>query len=859
MKHKKGKHLELILEEEAQKPSDEKKSRKTDSPLKNEDTATFAVFAEPAVATKVYDPRILEGLAHVSKSQCWRKRVGHVCFAGSALPYIPTFYGKQNQRELIFLGYNPDKEMDKRYAKLLEDPNVPKEIKDSLKRWGTNKILTLEEAAEFGRKYFGLSLEEAFPNANIHYIYGEEDNKNFDDHVELEFDKIFVLKDEEEKYLVAQRKNQNIKESVEKKRKDLATQQGILKLVKGVLSSKKENNIRTKIDDIMLSKEKEIEALEYPEKFKRSVNAVKGGGDIDYKLEAIDRKFKEMVQEERRLEKQEDEITHQLSKIAMQKRAPSFFRSTKRKNLDSDHAEEMRARVKPWYQALLGHIFQNNAFYPHGGNKVDLVLDGVHVALHHQGSVRSIVPGKSDVKKLTKAYAKQSNVPDLIIVGHGAVGMRVVPVPKEVESISPKKPRDTPEIATIIQAATLQSEKELESLVAKSIRNNHTKRYEEESFASGILLYTLHKKTKEVEIEFVTSNQLLKDYYVGNRIDKLQKELKKAPSKTKANIRKKIHRLEEKLRFSPVKGLAIADAHFGCANTPGRPSNYSVFEAVKEYTKKDGLPEILILNGDMVHGSLSLFGSDNQYYADTPSEIEQKLEKVFKNKNLSAEEIKEKIGQFTREALAGIPITHSSKQFNEFKNRMGRLIEDVLDKKGAVFITSGNHYNNTSNDRDEAMDTVNVLLDKKYNNHPRLYVFSALGEKSGVGEGELPNKKKLFCCHEPKRGADQIVGALNQLQSSNQNPYLAVFAHNHHPAAGYGGGSFILNCAGMQPWNAYVSRTGLTPGLRGAVYFQIDKYGREQVKWKFVLDPTLEQHLDVKKSQKLKSQTLPKK
>ncbi len=845
MKHKKGKYLEFILEEESQKQSNEKKSRRTDSPLKNENTATFAIFAEPAVATKAYDPRILEGLVYVSKSQGWKRRVGHVCFAGSALPYIPTFYGKQNQRELIFLGYDSGKEMDKRYAKLLQDSNVPKEVKDSLKRWGANKILTLEEAAEFGRKYFGLPLEDAFPNANIHYIYGEEDNKNFDDHVELEFDKIFVLKEEEEKYLVALRKNQNIKESVEKKRKDLAIQQGIFNLVKGALSSKKEGNVRAKIDSILLSKEKEIMALECPEKFKRAVNTVKGKGDINYKLEVLDRKFKEIIQEERRLEKQEDETTHQLSKIAMQKRTPSFFRSIKRRNLDAAHAEEMRARVKPRYQALLGHIFHNNAFYPHGGNKVDLVLDGVNVALHHQGSVRSVVPGKSDIKKLSNAYAKQNNVPDLIIVGHGAVGMRAVPVPKEIESISPKKPRDTPEVATIIQAATLQSEKELENLVAKSIKNNHTKRYEEKGFASGILLYTFNKKTKEVEIEFTTSNQLLKDYHVGNRIAKLRKELKKAPSKSRSNIKRKIHRLEEKLKFSPVKGLAIADAHFGCANTPGRPSNYSVFEAIKLYTKQEGLPKILILNGDMVHGSLSLFGSDNQYYADTPSEIEQKLEKIFKNKGLSAADIKEKIKQFSRETLAGIPITHSSKQFNEFKNRVGRLIEDILDKNGLVFITSGNHYNNTSHDRDEAMDTVNALLDKKYANHPLLYVFSALGEKSGVGEGELPNKKKLFCCHEPKRGTDQIVGALNQLQSSNQNPYLAVFAHNHHPAVGYGGGSFILNCAGMQPWNSYVSRTGLTPGLRGAVYFQVDKNSREQVKWKFVLDPTLE-HLTLK-------------
>ncbi len=846
-----GKKLEKILETETTKvESSEKKSRKTDSSLKNDDTATFAIFAEPAVATKAYDPKIVEGLVVLSRNQQWRKKVGHVCFAGSALPYVPTFYGKQNQRELIFLGYDPDKNMDERYAEILEDPAVPKEVKETIKKWGLNKILTLEEAAEYGRKYFGTLIEKAFPNVPIHYIYGEEDNRNFDDHVELEFDKVFVLKEEEEKHLVAQRKNQQEKGKLEQQQKDLETQQTILGLVRRALDSKN-SDVKTEIDTILNNNIECIDAIEYPERFRKTLTSLKKNGEVNYKLEAIDRRIKALKVDETKLNKQEDEIIHQLSKIAMQKRVPSFFRSVKRKNLDAAHAEEMRARVKPWYQALLCHIFQNNPFYPHGGNSVELVLDGVKVALHHQASVRSITPIKSDIRELMHEYAQKNRsgkeVPDVIIIGHGASGMRAIPQAKTSESLSPKKGRETPDITTIIQSSTLQSEEKLGGLVSKTVKNSHTKRYEAGNFASGVLLYTLHKKTKEVELEFVTSSQLLKDYHLNQKLIKLQAEIDHTKTKSgKEKLQKRIETIREKLKFNPVKGLAIADTHFGCANISGRPSNYNVFQATMDYLKNDGLPDVLVVNGDMVHGALDdMFGPSYQYFGDVPSEIGQKVDKIIKNKQLSGEEKLTRVRQLYDSALAAIPIANTSKQMTEFRNRMKNVMENVLEKNGYLYITSGNHYNKTSPDRDEALDIVNVL-DSKYKNHPHLYVFSAEGEKSGVGEGELPNGKKIFCCHEPKRGSDQIVGALNQLQSSNLDPFIAVFAHNHHPAAGYGGSSFIVNSAGMQPWTPYVSRVGLTPGLRGCVYFELDKNGREQVKWKFVLDPTLEQIMGTK-------------
>lgn len=850
-----GDKLEKILESETTKlESSEKKSRKTDSPLKNDDSATFAIFAEPAVATKAYDPKIAEGLVVLSRNQQWRKKVGHVCFAGSALPYVPTFYGKQNQRELIFLGYDPDKGMDERYAEILEDSSVPKEVKDTIRKWGLNKILTLEEAAEYGRKYFGALIEKAFPNVPIHYIYGEEDNRNFDDHVELEFDKVFVLKDEEEKHLVAQRKNQQEKEKLGQQQKDLEIQQSILGLVRKALYSKN-SDAKASIDVILKDNAERIDAIECPERFRKAIASLKKNGDINYKLEAVDRRIKALKVEEIKLNKQEDEIVHQLSKVAMQKRVPSFFRSVKRKNLDAAHAEEMRARVKPWYQALLCHIFQNNPFYPHGGNSVELVLDDIKVALHHQASVRSITPIKSDIRELMNEYAQKNRagkeMPDIVVIGHGASGMRAIPHAKTSESLSPKKGRTTPDMMTIIQAATLQSEEKLNGLVSKTVKNSHTKRYEAGNFASGVLLYTLHKKTKEIELEFVTSNQLLRDYLLNQKLTKLQAELDRTRTKTgMEKLQKRIEAIREKLRFNPVKGLAIADTHFGCANVSGRPSNYEVFRATADYLKNEGMPEILVINGDMVHGALDdMFGPSYQYLGDVPSEIEQKVEKIAKNRQLSEEEKLAKIRQMYDSALASIPIANTSKQMNEFRNRMKDILEGVLEKNGYVYITSGNHYNKTSPDRDEALDIVNVL-DPKYKNHPHLYVFSAEGEKSGVGEGELPNGKKIFCCHEPKRGSDQIVGALNQLQSSNLDPFLAVFAHNHHPAAGYGGNSFIVNSAGMQPWTPYVSRVGLTPGLRGCVYFELDRNGREQLKWKFVLDPTLEQLMDKSKKTK---------
>ncbi|MFC1752761.1 hypothetical protein ACFL96_05130 [Thermoproteota archaeon] len=759
---------------------------------------TTLYLGEMALGTKASDPRAMRGLAYFIEANDLDKNIGHVLMNGGLLPYIPSYYGIQNAREMIFLGNDWDKEVNDR-AKLVLRSDTDQEAKEFIKKWVAYKITNTAQAIENSRKVI-TPLTEVLNDSQWHYMLGEEDNKNTDALIEVKL---------------------NDYKRVEKNRQKMGQQ--IEEWTSGIEEAKHE-----------------LEAA------KHDYQEFTSSGEDAANIKKLEQKIKKTEIKIRDTRRKVRDYELALNAIEREKEASAFFKITKRQYVQADEAELLRWMAKNEYNANLYHIFEDMPnFRVHSGNEVDLIIDDVNVTLAHKASIVSNVAGSSELRKIAQRNRGDNrrgmDVPDIYVVAHGAEGFRHQPMAKRTETIVDGETRNTPEFCMNMQLPTLQSEKQLEVLRKKGVKNEHTKRWEKGNFSSGAVFYTV-KESGEHEVSMISTNELITMCGIGDKIEKQKKKLEKTKQKQKKEkIESNIAILEERLKINSSYGMTVSDTHLGCPNKPGRPSNFDFLDAAIRYVKEEGMPDVLMLNGDIVHGIHDrAFGSNEQYLSETPKRIQELMEQIKDDETLSPLEKLAAMDELAHTALQGIPITHMSKQWREVKRRLIPFVQEVLDNDGYVIVTSGNHYNKSTKTRmDEATDFVNIL-DLKYLDSPRLKEFVGLGEGQGMGEAVLPNGWKVYAAHCPKRGTDSVAGAMKQMLGANKDAKLTVFGDVHHGGGGYSDGSFVLVCAAMQPWVPYVDYIGMQPSLRGIINFEYDQKGKEWFKWKYVLDQTLE-------------------
>ena len=227
-----------------------------------------------------------------------------------------------------------------------------------------------------------------------------------------------------------------------------------------------------------------------------------------------------------------------------------------------------------------------------------------------------------------------------------------------------------------------------------------------------------------------------------------------------------------------------------------------------------------------------------------PSEFEKDLEKIILNNELPDKEKIDIIKRYTVKDKAHIPLTRVSQQLYEIKLRIVPYLEKVLENGGKVVLVSGNHFNKTTKNFDEAESIANMISNSsKYLRNNQLILGVGPGEKFGSVSVRIDGEKKLYSAHEPRKGQDEILGAMKQLLDANIDADIAVFFHTHHGGGGFADGTFYTGAFGKQPWNKYVDMIGKSPSLRGIVNFYYDP-NKTFGKWEFILDPTLEGYMD---------------
>ena len=452
------------------------------------------------------------------------------------------------------------------------------------------------------------------------------------------------------------------------------------------------------------------------------------------------------------------------------------------------------------YVSDLSGILDSLKIMPYSENTIRVGGVSMNVAHNHHASSSQLL--KSGLGARMKRRSIGPTV-DIDIEGHHGGGLRVQPVAKGRES--------SQDITYYVQLPTFQDESLLDAARRKySLNNVHTKRLDYmPQRANGATIMELDKGQGVASVEFIDSSSL--KYGAMSASKSKKKELK----------------IE-----------VISDVHIGAPNPPGVVSNYELVDAAIKYQERTGLPDAVIVGGDILHGSLP-HGQDNRVYADVPAKIQKEVEKIQKSRRLSKSEKLKQIEQTYRKASYAMPLTNISKQKEEVKKRLIPYWEKVLENGGDLVLVSGNHYNKSLNMKDDEARNIATMLPEKY--EAQIHVID--GGNYGVGQSRVKNALDLYAIHKTCKGPDIPGGLMNHINKSGVSVDLAVSGHYHQPGMGHANGTLFVCAPSMQPMGDYADSIGATASLRGImnVYMKPGAGGAKarSTRTEFVLDKAL--------------------
>ncbi|MEK6857915.1 MAG: hypothetical protein AABX39_04990 [Nanoarchaeota archaeon] len=808
---------------------------------------TYLALGELGLGTKAYDPLAMDGLALFLELNGYAGNLDAVILNGGLLPFKPEYYGKGTAQDMRFLGIDPNKKPDDRVNQILSS-NIDDKDKEYIKNHVAQKITTTTEAADFSRR----EMEKLLPllkGAQIHYIPGDEDTKHIESLEEILLNDYLKSKDRKKEF---ESRVNELTETIEQEKRKLTIaniEHNWMNSLKVSLKAKTSVEISTVVNDYLERKAEELSSLddEVAEIIQGHLKSVKESKDLVNKLNQLDSEMKEYKSDIKKKSSELKDLKLTLNAIEREKEAAGFFRATKRRQIDAQEEEILFRQAKKNHNTTLYSIVNNeDGFHVHSNFETSLQINGLDFLLYHNINFRSNNTGKNALQKqkITNHQRNKEGLPvaDIIISTHGGGGFRFQTELKYSEKTAHGEVRETPELAMYIHLPVFHSREEIGEYKRKNIRNWSTKRYDEGCFGSGAVLHTRTEDGRDI-LEFVSVDQLISLGPLKKEYDQLTASLnkKKLSKKAKRQIQQDLAILEDKVKLSLEKAEIFSDSHLGCPNMPGRPSNYQNIDAAKSYQKKSGLPKYLILNGDILHGVIGAFGSNEEYFAEVPKIIESLEEKIKTNPDLKPEQKLDELQKLAREQRAAVPITSISKQNEELKRRFLPYVEEVLENGGKLVIVSGNHYGGSRTTYfDEARDIAN-MIPTKYFESGQVAVFEGLGMKNGSGETDLGDKR-LFCSHKLTKSSDEVVGAMYHVLKANKKADLVVLGHWHSPGGGFADGSYFVSAASMQGWHPYLDAVQVPPGPRGIINFFFDQK-KQYGKWELVLDPTLEKEM----------------
>ncbi|MGV8086593.1 MAG: hypothetical protein ACP5N1_03100 [Candidatus Woesearchaeota archaeon] len=854
-------------------------------------------LAEPAFGTKVFDDNYtMKGLALFLKANGYADKISQVIIQGGVIPHVPPFSSKGYDNDLKFLGQIPRIDSTKSYSEewleekidnKFERKHYNEYINNSYKR----KIVNLTDAFYAA----GLQIEtlmKVFPeNTRLRIQSGEEDRKNIG-HIESAYVSAWA----KEKETQIEQDREDAEQALELLRE--ANQEYIIKkdavdkiaTDPSFLRNKKEKRkdyitrITNKLGSIKTGSRNKLQNdplySVYIDTAKLIYNIVKSSdvslaiSENSLELEtAINKNYSKIGLNESLIESLNDTAkwTEQLMGGG---RMSSVTWFTRHYPIFASELELIFKKAKDHYTAhFYNWPIEQHVNFHVSSRKQKIVDTGVITdietgqkdkalieyddlstnkkiisMIHNLNSSFSDNTGAANIRDaklksnyinmvLQKFYSDIETLqqPDIMLLGgHGLGGFRVMPWFKKSEHLINGEFVKNQDVAYLIDLPTLQSVPELEKIIGK-ISNNHTKRYEKGPYGSAAIIHT-ENSDKVNSFTVIDTAKLIEFGKLASEIETYEKYINNEEVTDEVKLQ-----LQNIVKENYKKIEAAGDMHIGDADNMDRYSKYQLIKASQIYQEKNGLPNILSYD-EILHGTESrVFASASRYEAKTPEQFQALvIDPILRNPNMSAEE---KLDKIARESLInhrGITIHNGALQLREAKRILEPYVNKVLENNGKVIFMSGNHYNKSTRESDEATQLATALCALKYVDGNQVYEFNGNGNDVGLGTMHLEGDKKLFAMHRFPVNQDEIYGMMKHLRSMNSDVDIAIAGDRHQPGAGYADGHLVVLHPGYETINKFVPLIGKPAGLRGFNNIYYDVMHKGIYKVDFIVNPTLE-------------------
>lgn len=300
------------------------------------------------------------------------------------------------------------------------------------------------------------------------------------------------------------------------------------------------------------------------------------------------------------------------------------------------------------------------------------------------------------------------------------------------------------------------------------------------------------------------------------------------------NNKDEINRQEELLQdiYEDVKVdlkymLLMNDMHLGSYTFPGRPSNIEVIRSSYDVALQTlGFNKISMLqSSEILHGNLKFKSYDSSYEGFDLDPI-----KFNKHSILLIEEL-QKLGydfeqilkiymMFSSENYSSRAMFRGKDQKEMFAQLLRPIMIELMNHEIPVFIGSGNHWNSSSKNEDEASAIVS-MFESKYADMGLLQHKHTGGQSYSLDVVKLPSNKntniQALIAHKMKHGKTEISSIMDQAVGTKQDALFVITADRHHCGMIAEKERFGLLDTGKQSVMPYVMAIGKASSTRGAM------------------------------------------
>ncbi len=839
-------------------------------------------MGEMGFGTKAYDPDAMTGLRYFLQYN-GGTGITNVMMLGAMIPRVPEFYSVSGSEDMRFLAKDPTKPASEAVEIAVQKAELRPSDVEYFREHVDGKIKTRQDAVNAARAELE-KLAEILAGAEWHYQHGEEDRENIKIAKELMIADAAEKKKNFKQYTDEIKKLETKLERLQKQAEGLTNELPFMQYMSRRLKETKEktgDELRQYVSSMLESKAQEfsLDTNAKDEIFKMIAQKSLTTKQLLDRADRLKDATAQLAKDEEEIKQQIAGNQQKIDGVKRQKEFWDFFRGTKRHKLEPDEEEIFFRITKTTYNDMLYGVFpgairakshiHSSAFneltdpLSNGNAKAEPVVgdaeeyvavkseSGLIYMLAHNpnmlgsntATAKDLRMLKDEIKRLVKLTdILEIPIPDVTLSSHGRGGFRYQPQMKFRETIMAGQNRLVPETVVHFKLPTLQSMPKLEVLRTKGLRNVHTKRYNDGSYASGVVFHTMYENGR-FEVEYLDESTLRFLAGIGKAIDETKAALGKEGLKEedKPKLESELKEFERIMRFTSdlSKTESDGDSHLSSANEPGRRSNYEIVDAVQRFQRAYGLPDLVVIS-EAIHAPIpGVCNTNEQYMGLTPKKFENRLEAIV-NGHYSPEEKIRRLKQVAIEQVHATPITHIDAALGEWKDRCLPYMLEVLQKGGRVAIASGNHYNKAGSGRDEAIAIANMIppgFEKQ------VEAFHAKGDTIGCGETTLPGGKKLYASHKLREGNDEFVNAFRQIQGQGIDADLVLFFDRHHGGGGFADGTAYTLAPGRQTWNRYVDQISKLSSAAGIVNTYLPKDERiRYVKWEWALSDCLEKH-----------------